>query len=74
MQAPPDPCKVWSSCLDKCLEVLCSCVVVFTSVEEEAILQEIAQAEEGRNRLKCKHTQVLSFVTTRATIMLIPVV
>ena len=36
----------------KCLEVLSSCAAVLASVQEKNILKEIAEAEEGRNRMK----------------------
>lgn len=52
LQSSSDPIRVWSSCLTKCSEVLESCVNVFSEVKEQSVLEEIAQAEEGRNKLK----------------------
>jgi len=37
--------------LEKCLQVLTCCAEVFASVEEESVLEEIAESEEGRNKL-----------------------
>ena len=51
-QNSTDPIRVWSSCLVKCSEVLESCVSVFSEVKEQTVLEEIAQSEEGRNKLK----------------------
>ena len=51
-QSSTDPVRVWSSCLVKCSEVLESCVGVFSEVKEQTVLEEIAQSEEGRNKLK----------------------
>lgn len=36
----------------KCSEVMESCVSVFSGVKEQTVLEEIAQSEEGRNKLK----------------------
>ena len=47
-----DPCKVWQTCLMKCSEVLETCASVFGAVEEKTLLEEIAQSEEGRNKLR----------------------
>ena len=52
LQSSSDPLKVWSSCLSKCNEVLESCVSVFSEVKDQSVLEEIAQSEEGRNKLK----------------------
>ena len=43
---------MWKSCLSKCSEVLDSCVSVFSEVKEQTVLEEIAQSEEGRNKLR----------------------
>ena len=51
-QSSSDPIRVWSSCLGKCSEVMESCVSVFSEVKEQTVLEEIAQSEEGRNKLK----------------------
>lgn len=37
--------------------MLALCAAVFGSVEEEAILKEIVESEEGRNRLKCMYVR-----------------
>ena len=51
-QSSSDPIRVWSSCLVKCSEVMESCVSVFSDMKEQTVLEEIAQSEEGRNKLK----------------------
>ena len=47
-----DAVKVWITCLSKCEELLGTSARVFASVQEAGILEEIVQAEEGRNKLR----------------------
>lgn len=56
IQSSSDPLKVWSGCLSKCSEILESCASVFDEVKDQSVLEEIALSEEGRNKLKGKHT------------------